>query len=230
MPKKFKFAKENEFFEPIKPSKNYIPEWYKNAEIFNYKKIKVDINNEVMKNFKNCIPFLDSFITGYSVEIPFDLIVTGGPNNKTISWAFNDIPFIKMRPDMLNKNIPIPYGHSDQHFIWKMMYDILLPKGYSAIFCHPMNRYDLPFTTMSGVVDADYGMSSGNMPFFIKNDFEGSIESGTPFIQIIPFKRDDWNIHEDISLIKLGSYNSFKSLSKNFGYYKDNFWKRKNFD
>ena len=33
--------------------------------------------------------------------------------------------------------------------------------------------------------------------FFLEKDFEGVIKQGTPIIQILPFKRDDWEMTVD---------------------------------
>lgn len=45
---------------------------------------------------------------------------------------------------------------------------------------------------MSGIMDTDRCFDSGNMPFFLKENFEGLIPKGTPYAQIIPIKRKKW--------------------------------------
>lgn len=215
----------------ISPSKKYVPQWYKDGQSFNSKNVQIDqIGGEIKKNYKNCVPFLETFTFGYLVEIPFDLAVSGEDNNKSIVWLDGKTNFINMRSAQQNPTLPTPTGHSSQNFTWTFLYNILLPKGYSAIFTHPLNRFDLPFTTMTGVVDADTVMPEGNIPFFLKNNFNGIIEAGTPFIQIIPFKRDDWKIIEDISIKPpVEEYRYLRNV-KIFNFYKNNAWKKKNFD
>ena len=66
--------------------------------------------------------------------------------------------------------------------------------GYSLLVTHPLNRFDLPFVSLSGIVDADITMTHGRIPFFIKKGFSGVIEAGTPILQVLPFKRDDWEM------------------------------------
>ena len=41
-----------------------------------------------------------------------------------------------------------------------------------------------------------------NFPFFIKEGFTGLIPYGTPIVQIIPFKRDDWKSKFSFSTVK----------------------------
>jgi hypothetical protein len=96
--------------------------------------------------------------------------------------------------------------------------------------CHPVNRYDLPFITLTGVVDSDIAMSPGNLPFFIKKDFEGIIPKGTPIVQIFPFKRDDWKSQEDMSLVEEGKKETLLALRLAFGYYKSYVWKKKTYN
>ena len=55
-----------------------------------------------------------------------------------------------------------------------------------------MNRFDLPFYTMSGIVESDIWGLPVFTAFFLQKDFIGVIPKGTPIFQIIPFKRDDW--------------------------------------
>jgi hypothetical protein len=38
-------------------------------------------------------------------------------------------------------------------------------------------------------------------PFMMKNNFSGVVPAGTPVVQIVPFKRDDWksNVYDSVS-------------------------------
>jgi hypothetical protein len=71
-------------------------------------------------------------------------------------------------------------------------YVIKTPPGYSCIFTHPFNQVS-PFLTLTGVVDTDMHPLAVQFPFLMLKDWEGTIKAGTPIVQIIPFKRDDWN-------------------------------------
>ena len=65
-------------------------------------------------------------------------------------------------------------------------FNIKLPKDYSLLFLSPINRFDLPFLSITGIVDCDMYTGTVHFPFFIKNSFTGIIEKGTPIVQIIP--------------------------------------------
>jgi hypothetical protein len=54
---------------------------------------------------------------------------------------------------------------------------------------------DLPFTILPGVVDTDRYTAPVNFPFLINDpNFEGLIPAGTPIAQVIPFKREPWEM------------------------------------
>ncbi|MGY4450794.1 hypothetical protein ACVWZR_005454 [Bradyrhizobium sp. i1.3.1] len=79
---------------------------------------------------------------------------------------------------------------SSFHNLWT----IEAPEGYSLFFTHPVNRFDLPFITLSGLVDCDrYRDSWIHFPAHWHNTgFRGVLPKGTPIAQCIPVKREDW--------------------------------------
>lgn len=127
--------------------------------------------------------------------------------------------------------LPIPAGHNPTHYIWKFPVSVEFPAGYSALITHPLNRFDLPFTSLSGIVDGNFVLSSsGNYPFFLKENFEGVIKQGTPIVQIIPFKRESWLSKKDLSLKEKSRIGLKKTTSVLHGWYKKNFWQRKTYE
>jgi len=105
--------------------------------------------------------------------------------------------------------LPTPAGHDEDHYAWKSLFNIQTPKGYSILISHPHNRFDLPFTTLSGIVDSDMTMARGNLPFFLKSGFEGIIPVGTPIYQVMPFKRENWQSEHDKSITDIAIKNEF---------------------
>ena len=209
----------------ISPSKNHIPAWYKDIKPYNKSNIFFK-NSIVIKNIKSCIPFLDTLTSGYVAELWSDLHFKKNQYGAhDITWAANQ-PVGYREPD-LEINLPVPAGHSKEEYTWQSPFYIKLPKGYSALITHPFNRFDLPFTTMSGIIDGS--LSEGNIPFFIKEDFEGIIEAGTPVFQILPFKTENWKIEKNSELKKDSQEHAGKMKQKFFGYYKNNIWIKKDY-
>ena len=71
------------------------------------------------------------------------------------------------------------------------------------------------------------------MPFFIREGFEGVIKAGTPFVQIIPFKREDWEMdlalhtQEELLARHKESADTFRKIDG--GVYKKSFWTRRKY-
>jgi hypothetical protein len=98
------------------------------------------------------------------------------------------------------------------------------------MFTHPINRPDLPFYTMTGIVDTDTFPVPVNFPFFIREDFDGIIPEGTPIAQVIPFKREDWKADVDVENQSNPPVSFLNNIfSPPFNFYKRNFWKRKKY-
>jgi hypothetical protein len=94
-----------------------------------------------------------------------------------------------------------------------------------------MNRHDLPFITMSGIVESDIWGLPVFTAFFLKRGFQGIIKKGTPLFQMIPFKRDNWEMELDLSQEKFDEH-EFKAENRRsmlYGYYKKTAWRKKLF-
>jgi hypothetical protein len=212
----------------IKPSKEYIPKWYKNIKSYNKSNIEFDDSLMAKKNVKNCMPFLDTLTSGYMVELWTDIYCKKIQDGHDLIWQEGPTP-VDYRGKELS-GMPVPEGHSNHHYIWKLPYSFKLPKGYSALITHPLNRFDLPFTTSSGIVDMDFGMGGGNIPFFIKDNFNGIIEKGTPIFQIIPIKRKSWIAKRKNNLVNETSKLLTITRRSFYGWYKDNIWIKKEYN
>jgi hypothetical protein len=226
--KKIEYSNGYDGLEFFVPSKECIADWYKQAPRFIDDKINIDSRGSANKNFKLCIPFLDSMLSGYTVISWQESLFKYEDGRMIATWP-GDPEIIGVRDKEMSKGIPVPAGHLDKSFWWYMPFSIKLPKGYSLLITHPLNRYDLPFTTMSAIVDADEIMTDGKIPFFIKEDFEGIIPKGTPLFQVIPFKRDNWQKVENNNLIEYSKKFYVKVQTLFYGYYKNHVWKKKDY-
>jgi hypothetical protein len=217
------FEPEVIYFPGLLPTKKFIPDWYKNAKP--YKGDDLTFESLKSQGVKACIPFLESFMTGYCISTPVDIVVKKiNEFENMITWG-SDTGILTLRDGI--ETIPVPNGYQDKHYAWITQISFELPKGYSAVMTHPLNRYDLPFLTLSGVVDADKAIPGGSISFFLKEDFEGIIPAGTPIIQVIPFKREVWSSEKKDGLAKTANKSRQQSLATISGWYKNNMWTRK---
>jgi hypothetical protein len=221
-----KFGMYDEVFSPIVTIKSLMPDWYKGIDKFKNGS-KVPSINPPNMTVKVCAPYMDSMLTGYAITAPVDLLVSlenGIP--KIVSKA--DGSFIGERGS--DQEVPAPPGFHSNQFTWQTKVAIEIPSGYSLLLTHPLNRVDLPFYTLSGIVDGPYDMQPGNLPFYIRKGFTGVIEAGTPIAQIIPVKQDSWKAVEDLSIIPRADKNTKLSSKYIIGWYKKNIWKRKSYE
>jgi len=212
----------------ITPAKNNIPEWYrkipkwKNNEMF-------EIGKAFNFTVKHCIPFMDSLTVGYMIVLPNDLYVKNVHGVPYVTWKDTEFP-PKWRDEVADLNL-VPTGHYPMEYTWQTAVANLIPIGYSLLLTHPLNRHDLPFTTVSGVVDGGLVMGpTGAIPFYIKKDFEGIIPQGTPIAQLIPFRQENWSSKKTKGLLKKANENMIKTNSLIYGWYKKTFWIRKKYD
>jgi hypothetical protein len=206
-----------------------VPDWYKKIDTDYLKNPKFNPDGSIENtSLKACIPFLDSMTAGYIQKTWTDIYIES--KNGKIDFAFSGGPEPMGYRD--KANLKFHYGENlDIEFYWRIPWATKLPRGYSSLILHPLNRNDLPFTTMSGFIDADgyHHYPFGNMPFYIKSGFKGIIPKGTPMYQIIPIRRESWEsgsekFDEDVLEKRMRSQ---KSLF--YGFYKNNFWKRKDY-
>jgi hypothetical protein len=176
-----------------------------------------------------CAPFLDALTFGYTIPLSADILVEENNGSPFLSWKDSNFNMVTVRDWNSLGDFPIPNGFHRTHFTWVEPYSLRLPKGYSALITHPLNRFDLPFLTFSGVVDGGWAMFPGNLPFLLQKGFTGILEQGTPIAQIIPFKQDSWELTKTPGLHKDAETNFQKTKLVIKGIYKQLFWQKKEF-
>lgn len=238
MKNKIKFIPEddiaNAIFEQPVPASKLIPEWYRNSPLH------MDGTNLPLNQFsttnatiKKCIPIFDSITSGYMFTLFCDVFFVdeNSYNGNRAIWNRNSPkePLSTHAQNQLGL-MKGPYEHSEI-FKWHFPYTIRTPKGYSCMFMHPNQRYDLPFKTLSAIVDTDKHPIPINFPFFLDKNFIGKIAKGTPICQILPFKREEWHmsIENNIKEQKKFFYEREKQKTYAEKRYRNEFWQRKKF-
>jgi hypothetical protein len=135
---------------------------------------------------------LEVMASGYCYKTPCDIEffedARGDIHGKALDARHQD--FLMDRVPL--SRFPHPQGYHEKHFAWWPDWAVELPDGYSALYTSPLNRFELPFLTMSGIVDNDQVVLPGTMPFFVLKGVTGVLPAGTPYAQIFPFKREHW--------------------------------------
>jgi hypothetical protein len=210
-------------FKP-KPATDSVPNWYKDLKSYMSGAKKPDGQGMTTATIKRCMPVFDAIVGGYILYTYVDVYVsqkevaygdkthfeeTGEERQLTpeqveekklpktapyYEWPmFNPVQF---HPHVQAPELP---GKGNKHESvsypkWINPWSIKTPPGYSVLFTQPMHR-ESPFTILDGIVDTDQYNAPVNFPFVLNDwGFEGLIPAGTPMAQVIPFKRDSWQM------------------------------------
>jgi hypothetical protein len=175
-----------------------LPEWFKALPQKSFNPTVGEPTHTV----KKCPPFIDAMTYGVLIPLAIDLKVQDGE----FTWDF-DVP---EGTDAEYSRSPIdfhdasqvhgtPFHDDDDRFVIKFnnFWTIESPPGYSLLITHPVNRADLPFTTLTGLVDCDtFHDSPLNFPARWHDlNFNGVLPKGTPVAQCLPVKREAWTLH-----------------------------------
>lgn len=226
--------------EPIKLN---IPEWYKKLT-----------HNPRLKTVKGCMPFLDTLTTGYLLRVAQDYGVKHNYYNENIdkndtylepsdvkenycaihhlnlfthqsAGQYHPIEQVKGASfNERNKNLPVLKIFNP----WV----IKTPPGYSCLFLPPLNNTDDRFSIIPGIVDTDTFPNEINFPIIINGDkypaLETIIKAGTPYVQVIPFKREKWQMKVvGLSTEKLKKTKNLFYGLKILYEYKEKYWNKK---
>ena len=234
------FALKEDYPTPIKLN---IPEWYK----------KLD-HTLLNKTIKGCMPFLDTLTSGYLLKIPQDFNLRHNVDNKNEKGEeFKDSfqtyglheqsQILGAKNINLNSGIDIhnlkqvegsPFIEKNKNLpFYKIInpWKIKTPKGYSCLFVPPLNNADDRFSIIPGIVDTDTFPNEVNFPIIINGDkypvLETLIKKGTPYVQVIPFKRESWKmITRPRKQKEIQNSRLFYGL-KLLNIYKDKYWNKK---
>ena len=228
--------------QPI-PIKLNIPEWYK--------KLSHTVEN---KTVKGCMPFLDSLTSGYLLKIPQDLQITHNkinPDTDKLDGFYNagdlDDQILYAKSINLGKKTasvhpPVqlegsPYVEKNKNLpFYKIInpWIIKTPPGYSCLFVSPLNNTDDRFSIIPAIVDTDTFPNEINFPIVINGDKYSTLDTllkkGTPYVQVIPFKRDTWKmkvIGKNTEEIRKGK--TFYGLTI-LHTYKNKYWNKKSWN
>lgn len=214
-------------FIPFVPARNAVPQWYKDTPPWDQTMERWQFPN----TYKQCLPFYDAMTMGYMIYLPCDIWVHNNGEFKEFTWNPQTYDVVLPQFNSSSREVPRNPEYSLQSTAWKVPLSLKVSDGFSYLITHPMNRFDLPFITMSGILDSNYALPSfANLTFTIRKDFEGLIPQGTPIAQVIPYRNEDWTSVQNQDLLEEAEKNRRATSSLFRGWYKKNIWKRKNYN
>ena len=173
-----------------------VPDWLKAMPATAFSSINLHDEDTV----KRCPPFVDAMTAGFLLPLVCDLRIENGE----ITWD-NDLPpggAVEFPRSPIGFHDPgqvsgTPLFEAGRFFMkFHNLWAIEAPEGYAVYFTHPVNRFDLPFTTLSGLVDCDrYRDGFVHFPAHWHDPaFSGVLPRGTPIVQCMPVRRESWGM------------------------------------
>lgn len=194
----FRARSKTEFEIQLKPypAVKSLPEWFMKASPYiDHPTYPSDgkphvRNRNANHTFKKCTPLLDGMSAGYIIPLWADVEIISTGDVPEIYWK--PVHDIFMAHGEHTNNITPPPGYHSQVYKYLNCWIPQTPKGYSCLVVSPFGHNDLPIKAIPAVIDTDTSTLELVFPVWIKKDLNGIIEKGTPIVQIIPFKRDNW--------------------------------------
>ena len=173
------------------PASDALPEWLKSMPA----SVHSDILGAEVRTAKHCVPFIDALSRGFLVPLAADVTVS----DSNFSWSW-DVPALS-RSRITRAPISFHLGEqlagtplvdSDALAVkFNNFWTIETPPGHSLLITHPLNRSDLPFRTVAGIVDCDrYDHGFVHFPAqWTDHTFTGTLHRGTPVAQCFVLPR-----------------------------------------
>jgi len=174
------------------PARTGLPDWLKAMP----STVKSETLGGIeVRTLKHCPPMIDALSSGVLMPLAADVKVMDG--ELSWDWEAPRVPGLRHTRSPVGLHVPeqatgapVPAGR----FVVKFtnFWAIEAPDDWSVLFVHPLNREDLPFRTLAGLVDCDRFVD-GFVHFpalWTDPDFEGVLEKGTPVAQAIPVPRE----------------------------------------
>jgi hypothetical protein len=173
------------------PAKQGLPDWLKRMPMTAFS----DFHGRDIRTVKQCPPFVDAMTAGFLIPLPCDVHCDRG----RFEWHW-DLPAPSMPEQTrapLNFHVAAqladsPLAEGDRPAIkFNSFWTIELEPGWSLLATHPINRFDLPFHTLTGLVDCDRFHDIGIFfpALWTDPDYVGVLPRGLPVVQCIPVQR-----------------------------------------
>ncbi len=173
------------------PAKRGHPEWLKRMAAT---APSADVDGEI-RTVKQCPPFVDAMGFGFIVPLVTDIHVDRG--SFTWDWDLGPSTVGGYTRSPLSFHLSeqlagAPIADPENNAIkFTNYWTIETPPGCALLVTHPFNREELPFHTLTGLVDTDrYKDGCIQFPALWRDpDYVGVLERGMPVAQCVPVTR-----------------------------------------
>ncbi len=167
------------------PAQAALPEWLRRMP----PRAHSAVHQRSIRTVKQCPPFVDAMAHGFLIPLPCDVTVQAG--QFSWDWPLPELSVPNHPRAPLSFHVPeqlagSPLAQGTRSALkFNSFWTIELETGWSLMVVHPINRDDLPFRLISGLVDADRFVDAGiNFPaIWTDPAFSGVLPRGLPIAQ-----------------------------------------------
>lgn len=190
---------------PIQKSSSFIPRWFKDIKDY----IEIPAVHERNKRHyfgkkgstakqhtagtvKRCPAIIDLLTEGFIIPMWTDFLIQR--DLEVLEWDNRSFAYgIEFHSKEQIKGWNLKKTDFPEAVKFVNPWRIYTPPGYSVLFMAPIYQFENRFTVLPGIVETD-SYHHINFPSIWHTTKDAIIERGTPFIQVIPFKRENWDI------------------------------------
>ena len=193
-----------EISAPVQKSNYFLPKWFKSMDDDiqsppnpNGYPNKFGKTGETSKKWsqgtvKRCPAIVDLITEGFIIPMWCDYLLQRNKNE--LEWDNKNFPYgIEFHPNNQIYNWDLRKADFPEGVKFVNPWRIYTPPGYSVMFMTPTYQFEKRFTVLPGIVETDK-YHHVNFPTIIHTTKDLIIDRGTPFLQVIPFKRENFNL------------------------------------
>ena len=156
-----------------------------------------ELHGREVRTVKQCPPFVDAMRHGFVMRLPCDVAYADGKffwdwNLPSLAGETQPRSPLSFHVPAQVSGTPLAVANGRALIKFNSFWTIELESGYSLFATHPVNREDLPFRTLTGIVDSDRFNAVGILfpAAWIDDRFAGVLPAGTPVAQCFPVSRE----------------------------------------
>jgi hypothetical protein len=175
------------------PAKHFYPKWWK----------EIPFHDKEMNSYtaKSCPAFPDYFSQGFILPMWADTTLEYDPETTGYKWEVREgLPYkwdIHPNSQFIDHVPTASFQGANTQFVFKTEcpWKIIAPKGYSILQLPLFYHFNNDFSVLPGIIRSDQ-YHTANHQVLVHGEGKRSIEikRGTPFVQYIPIKREEFEL------------------------------------
>jgi hypothetical protein len=197
------------------PASQHIPDWFRN----------MPADHDQGGTLKRCPPFLVAMTAGYIIPAPADV---------QFNMSADGVLSANGTSNFLSTHFSKQYEGSpfaDKRVVkFHNPWIIVTPPEYFCLITAPVNRFEMPFLPLTGIVETGAYYKEVQLPMacLLEPGQKFDLRRGAPMIQVIPIRSEEWTSRT--GPIDHARRDEQQLLfNANPHAYKDEFWKKTQF-